>query len=168
MLDFLNQQNIPPQELPSTQPLVADLLVAYAFDLPAAFQMVTIADLQRLELSADELHQIALANLRKHIDDVRIEGDAPVSMMTLGGDLGSCLLLLDEVWESLAAEVPGQLVVSVPTRSILLFTSSDSPEGLSLLRELTTGAWERESTHRLSDQLIVRRGGSWACFQEDA
>lgn len=47
MFAALDETNVPPDERPFTEPLVADLLVAYAFDLPKVFQMFKRSDLQR-------------------------------------------------------------------------------------------------------------------------
>jgi uncharacterized protein YtpQ (UPF0354 family) len=169
MLPALSEMKIPPEQLPYTEPLVADLLVAYAFDLPALFQIITKADLQRLDLTPGELRRIALTNLRPQVRDIKTEGQgAPVMMLTVGKDLGACLLLIDEVWMDLANQVPGEVVVAVPTRGVVLITSSEWPEGLALMRELTDGAQEREGTHSLSKHFLVRRQDVWLTFQESA
>src|SRR5690349_18132885 len=52
-------------DMPATGPLVADLLVTYAFDLPEAFQMVCARDVRRLGLSPEQLRSVAVANLKK-------------------------------------------------------------------------------------------------------
>ena len=48
MLPAIGEMNVPPDELPITEHLVGDLLVAYAFDPPGMFQMFKESDLQRL------------------------------------------------------------------------------------------------------------------------
>src|SRR5262249_23307121 len=40
-LKSLRDMDVPDDQMPVTEPLVADLLVTYAFDLPGMFQMVT-------------------------------------------------------------------------------------------------------------------------------
>jgi hypothetical protein len=42
-LAALRQMQIPADQMPYTEPLVADLLVAYAFDLPDSFQMANVS-----------------------------------------------------------------------------------------------------------------------------
>ena len=168
MLAALTENNIPANQFPITEPLVADLLVAYAFDMPGFFQMVTGADLQRLALTTAELRPLAVKNLRSRMTDIKTEGQPPVIMLTVAEDLGACLLLIDEVWLDLAEQFPGEVVVAVPTRGVILITSSEWPEGVAFMRELTTGAQEREHTHRLTDRFLVRRQGAWAVFDETA
>ena len=169
MLAALDKMNVPPDELPFTEPLVADLLVAYAFDLPETFQMFKRSDLQRLGLTATELHEIALSNLRRQLTNLKAEGQGtPVIFLTAGEDLTACLLLLDELWADLSEQLPSEIVVAVPTRGIVLATSSVWPEGLSLMRELADGAIEREYTHGLTNSFLVRRNDRWIVFDAPA
>jgi len=169
MLAFVREQGIPEQEWPVTEPLVADLLISYAFDLPHAFQMITSSDLKRLNLTPEDLRRLAVKNLRRQVREIKTEGQgSPVLMLTAGQDLTACLLLLDEVWEDLAGQLPGETVVAAPSRGIILVTSSDWQDGLALIRELVAGVLERESTHRLSDVLLVRRQNTWSNFETTA
>ncbi len=72
MISALSEMNVPPEQMPYTEPLVADLLIAYAFDLPGLFQILTKADLQRLDLTPGELRRIALTNLRGQVSLLRV------------------------------------------------------------------------------------------------
>ena len=168
MLAALDEMNVPPDELPFTEPLVADLLVAYAFDLPETFQMFKRSDLQRLGLTAAELRDIALSNLRRQLPTLKAEGQGTPVIMLTAGDLTACLLLIGEVWQDLADQIPSEVVVALPTRGIILVTSSEWPEGLSLMRELADGALERETTHRLTNCFLVRRNDRWMVFDPPA
>lgn len=167
MLAALSEKKIPADQLPITEPLVADLVVSYAFELPEAFQLVTQADLQRLGMTKNDLRPIALKNLRRQLTNIKTEGQgSPVYMLTAGGDLGACLLLIDEVWDDLAGQIPGELVIVVPSRGIVLVTSSEWPEGLALMREITIDSRGIETTHRLSEIFLLRRQGTWVIFDE--
>jgi hypothetical protein len=122
-----------PDDMPVTEPLVGDLLVTYAFDLPEMFQMFCARDRQRL--------------------------------VVVGNDLEACVLLLDEFWQSIADKIPPEIVVGVPSRNVLLVTSSASTKGgLQLLRQAVNEAHGRETTHALTLDLLVRRGDKWERF----
>jgi uncharacterized protein YtpQ (UPF0354 family) len=152
-------------DMPVTEPLVADLLVTYAFDLPEAFQMVCARDVQRLGLSPEQLRNIAVTNLKQQLGNIGREGEPPLLKMVVGNNLEACLLLVDGIWQSLAAKIPPEIVVGVPTRDVLLVTTSASTKGgLQLLRDAVREAHGRESTHALSLQLLVRRGDKWEVF----
>src|SRR5215813_9059719 len=167
MLAFAREKGMPEKDWPITQPLAADLLIAYAFDLPGVFQMLRQADLKRLNLKPDELKAIAVENLRPRLGKMKTESQGtPVYMLTTGDDLGACLLLFDDLWEDFVSRLPGETVVAVPSRRIVLQTSTEWPGALDLLRELVADVWERYPTDRLSDELLVRRRGSWTGFHE--
>jgi uncharacterized protein YtpQ (UPF0354 family) len=169
MLAALGEINVPQNELPFTEPLVADLLIAYSFDLPGMFQMVKVSDLQRLGLTPQELQDIALENLRMQLTDIKAEGQGtPIIWLTAGKDLGACLLLLDKLWTDLSKQLPGEIVVAVPEPDTVFATSTEWPGGLELMRELTDGAVERADTHRLTDRFLVRRQGVWLPFETGA
>jgi uncharacterized protein YtpQ (UPF0354 family) len=85
-------------------------------------------------------------------------------MPVVGNDLEACLLLLDEIWEAFSSKVQGELVVAVPTRDILFFTGSESPEGVQVVREAIVEAQKSETTHTLTQHLLVRRNGGWEVF----
>lgn len=164
-LEATQSMNLPPESEPVTEPLVGDLLVTYAFDLPHAFQMVTGADLERLGLSREEMRAIAIDNVREQLDAVDIHGEPPVVQVFAGNNLDACLLLCDEIWESIAETIPPELVVAVPTRDLVLLTTTRSSKGgLDLIRRTAKEARETERTHSLSEHLLVRRDGGWEVF----
>jgi uncharacterized protein YtpQ (UPF0354 family) len=150
---------------PVAEPLVADLLVTYAFDLPDMFQMVCARDVRRLGLSPEQLRATAVNNLQKQLGNIGREGEPPLLKMVVGNNLEACLLLIDGIWQSLASKIPPEIVVGVPTRDVLLVTSSASTKGgLQLLRDAVKEAHGRETTHALTLQLLVRRGDRWEVF----
>jgi len=152
-------------DMPVTEPLVADLLITYAFDLPETFQMVCARDAQRLGLSPEQLRGAAVTNLKKQLGNIGREGEPPLLKMVVGNNLEACLLLVDGIWQSLATKIPPEIVVGVPTRDVLLVTTSASTKGgLQLLRDAVREAHGRESTHALSLQLLARRGDKWEVF----
>jgi uncharacterized protein YtpQ (UPF0354 family) len=154
-----------PASLPLTRPLVADLLVSYAFDLPGAFMMAREVDRQRLKLSLDQIHATAVTNLRRQLPRVKQKGTSPLFMFAVGNNLDACLLLFEEVWRKTIPNVPGKIVVAVPTRDIVLFTSSEWPEGLTRIGMLSTEARKHNPVHSLSEHLLTWSQGEWSIFQ---
>ena len=151
-------------DLPLTTPLVADLLVTYAFDLPEAFRMVRVRDAQALGLSPEALHATAVANF-KQLADIGRKGEPPLLQVVTGNDLEACVLLHDEFWGMLTDKIPPEIVVGVPTRDILLITTSASTQGgLEKLREAIQSARTGDNTHWLTENLLVRRGDKWEVF----
>src|SRR5262249_30687830 len=89
-LTALQQMKIPADQLPVTEPLVGELLIAYSFDLPDMFKMVTEADLTRPGLQKSELRAIAVANLKKQmprIEFAEIEQSDQLKAIVTGDNL---------------------------------------------------------------------------------
>jgi uncharacterized protein YtpQ (UPF0354 family) len=150
---------------PVLEPFIGDLLIAYAFDLPSRYTLVQARHLADLRLSATELRGLATTNLRQRLPDIMRHQypHLPVVVFTAGGNLESSLLLLDDLWEAQLSLVPGELVVSVPTRDCIAFTGSDSPEGIAELRASIDRA-QAGGDHVLTRHLFVRRDSSWQSF----
>lgn len=74
----------------------------------------------------------------------------------------ACTLLADSFWSDIAEETDGELVISVPSRDVVLLCSSLSEDGLAVLRDIAAGVLERETTHALTARLLVWRHRCWA------
>ena len=81
-------------------------------------------------------------------------------MLTAGGNYEAPLLLLPEIWRSVAQMVCGQIVASVPARDILLVTGDSNPENLADLRRCTSKAIE-QAEKPLSRAFIRWNGTRW-------
>jgi uncharacterized protein YtpQ (UPF0354 family) len=163
-LASLREMDVPADQMPVTEPLVGDLLVTYAFDLPGAFQMVSSTDLERLSISPGEIRCIAIANLKRQIPEIGIAEESPLRRIVTGNDLEACTLLADTFWSDMTAEVPGEIVAAVPSRDVLLFCGSQATDGIRAMRELAEEVRRGESTHALSEHLLVWRGGKWLVY----
>ena len=140
--------------------LAGDLVVMYAFDVGTHYEIVANRDLRRLGVSKDELHDRAVGNLRALRLDVRAHQGARTMMLTAGGNYEATLLLLPEIWDSVAGMVDGELVVSVPARDVLYLTGDASPENLSELRGWTSKMLE-QADKPLSRVFLRRNGTQW-------
>ena len=70
---------------------------------------------------------------RRALERLRIHGEPPALMLSFNG-LESSVLLVDEFWDYLARSVPGELVVGVPARDVVLVTGSGSAPGVERIR----------------------------------
>lgn len=151
------------EDSPVDRPFVADLVVMYAFDVGTHYEIVANRDLKRLGISKDELHDRAIQNLRSLRLEVRAHQGARIMMLTAGGNYEATLLLLPEVWESVAQMVAGQVVVSVPARDVVYVTGDATPENLSELRQWTSKMLE-QADKPLSRAFIRRGGAGWEAY----
>jgi uncharacterized protein YtpQ (UPF0354 family) len=117
-------ENVP---LPIHRPLVEDLLVMYAFDLPEHFAFLNQREASELNLSPSELHDLAINNLLCRLENIEIQQmkDLPVFCLQIGGNLDASLLLLQDIRDTVAKNVPGEIVAAVPSRDVFLVTRFD-------------------------------------------
>lgn len=141
-------------------PLVADLIVVLAFDLPDRVQVVTRSDLARLEATADALLEPAVLRVLGALT-VERHGDGPVYLLTAGGTYEASLLLHVGLWGTLAASVEGELLASVPCRDLIYYTGSGEPRGREALEQLTRHMFRRGS-YPVSPTLLRFTGAGWA------
>lgn len=150
---------------PVERPLVADLILFYAFDQPDYFTMVARRDLVRLALDRNSLHAIAINNLRRIIPPPELHEVFPGAfMLTCGGNFEATTLLLDEVWQQLSAIVPGDLVVAVPARDLVIITGSDNHGGLAFVRSKVSNILET-ADHTLTRHFLVKNENGWRLYE---
>jgi len=142
---------------------VHDLAVGYTPGPPFGERLLTWDDLDRRALSRRELRRSAAAQLDRMLDDVRIHGQPPALMLSFDG-LESSLLLSEVFWEELAESVPGELVVGVPARDVVILTGSRSRTGLEKARRAVDRVFFAKGPHLLLPDLLVWRDGRWDTF----
>jgi uncharacterized protein YtpQ (UPF0354 family) len=152
---------------PFTEPLVGDLLVTYAFDLPDTFQMVRRGDLTEINVAASDLRGIAVENLRSRVGQGGYQGDPPVLRIVLGNNYDACALLYDDLWTMLGEKIPPELIVGVPHRDVVLLTSTASTKGgLEQIRAMVGTFHAQDDVHGLTRDLFVRRGDRWEVYEK--
>jgi hypothetical protein len=138
-------------------PLAGPLWCCYGFDLPDALQVVSREAADRLALTDDRLHAVALDNLRRTLSPA-LHGDGPVWQVASGGTWDAAWLLDDALWDTLP--VPGPHAVAVPARDVLLVTGVGVAGGVEALQALAARVL-REVDHPLWDGVLVRDSGRW-------
>jgi uncharacterized protein YtpQ (UPF0354 family) len=136
------------------------LAVAYSFGPPYGERLIGRADLGRLGLTRADLHRLAAGNLRAALDRVRIHGEPPSLMLSFDG-LESSALLDAEFWEDLRGTVPGELVVGVPARDVVIVTGSWSRQGMERVRRAVDRIFFAGGPGLLSRDLLVWRRRAW-------
>jgi len=155
------------EESPVERKLLEDILVFYAFDAGTHFEIVSQGDLDKLAVTADELHERAISNLRNLELKVEAHQGERVTMLTAGGDYEATLLLLPEIWDSVQAMVEGDIIASVPARDIIYFAGDSNPENLSEMRALTSRMLE-EADKPMSRTFLRRSGNGWVKYEGHA
>jgi uncharacterized protein YtpQ (UPF0354 family) len=144
--------------------LVADLWIAYAVDRDDQIRFLTEGDRQKLGIPLAELRPLAIGNLRHVIKEVSSRGEGPLHMITAGGTYEASLLLSDKLWGGMTNVVQGDFVAAVPSRDVLLFTGSRSPDAIRQMRA-TAEEIHKDGSYLISKTLLVRRQGRWEKFE---
>jgi uncharacterized protein YtpQ (UPF0354 family) len=140
-----------------------DLAVGYTIGPSYGERLITWQDLDRFQLSRRTLRRQAANNLDAMLDTVRIHGQPPALLVSFGG-LESSLVLADEFWDSLEGAVPGELVIGVPARDVVIITGSQSRSGLAKVERAVDRIFFAGGEHLLLRDLLVRRDGEWEVF----
>jgi hypothetical protein len=144
-----------------------DIWIAYSFGPPYGERLVSWADLDRNGVGRRTLRRGAIQNLGSAMNRIRISGQPPALMLSFGG-LESSVLLIDEFWDDLSRSVPGELVVGVPARDVVIVTGSQSRPGREKARRAVDRVFFAGDPHLLSRDLLVWRQGLWLPFHPAA
>lgn len=146
---------------------LGDIAVGYTPGPPYGESLLTWADLDRLGLSRRAARRKAAEHLDRSLDGVRIHGQPPALMLSFEG-VTSTVLLADEYWEGLEDAIPGEIVVGVPARDVVIVTGSDSPPGLEKLRRAVDRIFLAGDDYLITRHPLVRHAGAWEVFDPDA
>jgi hypothetical protein len=112
---------------------------------------------------------VAVRNLtkRRRKPEILRPSDAAV-MLRLDGDLEASLLLVNHLWLQLGRGLPGETVVALPSRDVLVASGTHVTGGIETLHRAVKRRWENPTTDRkllLTRQLLVRRDTSWQVYE---
>lgn len=141
-----------------------ELVVLYAEDLPNNVRYLVPDDLEHVHVCREELRALACANLQRILPRIQYHQTSGVYLIGAGGTFEASLLLLDSVWDVAELCGPGELLVGIPTRDMLLATRSQGVEDVEKMKFITGMAY-RTGTYRLTPRLFVRRGGQFAPYR---
>jgi len=142
---------------------VQGLAVAYSYGPPYGQRYVTHDDLNRMELTRRGLRRLGTEALDRMVSLARVHGKPPALMLSCNG-LESSLLLAERFWPRLAATVPGELVIGVPARDVVICTGSASRPGVAKVRRAVDRVFLAGGANLLTPDLLVYRQGRWHAF----
>jgi uncharacterized protein YtpQ (UPF0354 family) len=143
--------------------LCGDLWVVYAIDEPERTGVLMEEKLSGSGIAREDLRALAVSNLQRILPPVERHGGGPWYLLTAGQDYVASLLLFDWLWSQLADSVEGEIVAVAPSRDVVMYTGSKSPEGIAAIRGQAKKI-EGTGPYAISTSLIVRRNGQWAPF----
>lgn len=139
----------------------SSLYMFFAEDKPRNISYLSTKDLKELNMSLEKLKEISLENLARY--EYKISGGSKIYMITAGGYCESSLILLN-IWNKETFPVEGEIVISIPSRDVVLITGSKDSEGLhkvyNLVQEINSNG-----DHLVSDKLFEYKDGKFEVFK---
>ena len=142
---------------------LAELIITYVIDEGRSVAFVTEEHLERWGISAQDLHEQALANLRERtlqqVDYATLgEGEQRLFIFNSNDGYDATRLLLADVLAEWAGQLPGNIVIGIPNRDFLIAFSDANPDILqSVAQQIQADAARLENG--LTDQLFTLAGG---------
>jgi hypothetical protein len=145
----------------------SDLVVVYTSGPQFGRRIVTHDDLEQLQTTPRMLRRAAVDHLEVLSSRAEFHGQPPSLMLSFEG-LESSLLLANDFWTQMQGVVPGDLVVGVPSRDVVIVTGSQSTAGLEKARRCVERVFFAGDENPLTRNLLVRRDGVWEPFDRAA
>jgi uncharacterized protein YtpQ (UPF0354 family) len=163
VLVSLQELRVEDEEETVLDEFVGDLAVGYAPG-PAYQTPLTWADLEAMGTRKSVLRHRAFGCLSQAAGGARVMGRPPALMLSFGGR-ESCMVLADDFWEDLEADVPGELIIAVPARDVVIITGSASRPGLEKVRRAVDRLFFAGGDNLLSRDLLVWRRHGWEVWR---
>ena len=141
------------------RPFIGDLEEVVVGDTPTTIALMPASRLADLQITAEQAFERGRANTVTETSGISwrpVNGLLEVRATT-GYD--TSLLVLDNVWASVAQRLGGPVAVIAPTREKIIIGRADRPRDITRLRAILTA--EAKGERLLSNKIWVRRGATW-------
>ncbi|MEH6393662.1 DUF1444 family protein [Pseudoalteromonas sp.] len=154
-------------QLPYFEKLTGELLVFYAIDSPDSLRFLTQQDFQSLALSSRNLRSKAIANLDEYLNAI----NAKIEKLDIGDHGDVYMLVADENYEATAIltpsfkkllkqKIPGEVIIGIPSRNILLMASKSDSKAVMSVAGITYSQYP-ELAYAISPYIYTLKDDSW-------
>ena len=149
---------------------IGDVQVVYALVFREGTQLVSWGAMRAWGMDPDRLHQRALANLAAFDEEIRIKPVGKLPWLNVvdadGGDDGDAAsrVLLHWRWSELTLRLGESLLLGMPTRDVVVFTSTLEPERIAQMRE-TVATIEAHQGRPISRMLFLWTPQGWREYE---
>jgi hypothetical protein len=147
---------------------VADVRIMYALEFKEGAQLVSHGMMKSWGMDPERLHQRALANLDRAHGEIAVKqvGKLPwLNVIETGDGYAASRVLLHWRWAELTLTLGDVLILGMPTRDVVVFTSTLEPEKIGQLRE-TVDTVERHQGRPVSRKLFQWTPQGWQEFDD--
>lgn len=144
---------------PVLEDFVGDLLVSYVIDEGTQFAFLSEAQLRALTITRGDLRAAALRNLATKVEEtgIRLAPYGRIVAVLFDGNFEASLMLHDELWTHIQAQVGPEILAVAPARDIL---AAGPPSAVGELRQVIERTWPN-CDYLLSREVYERVGDGW-------
>ncbi len=150
-----------------TRDFVADVRIMYALEFKEGTQLVSYGMIKGWGMDLERLHQRALANLDRVHGEIAVKpvGKLPwLNVIETQDGYAASRVLLHWRWAELTLTLGDVLILGMPTRDVVVFTSTLEPEKIDQLRE-TVETVERHQGRPVSRRLFQWTPQGWQEYE---
>jgi hypothetical protein len=161
--DYVRQYAAAADKTIRTWPLAGDFVVIPVLDTPRAMRTLTEADFKQLDMDADQIYQLGLANLKTGLRPLMTQARVAKAgqIGSIAGDAyDSSRLAMHDSWAPLAEAQGGVLIVAAPAKDAVFYVGEDTPQAIDALRSLVNRV-QKEVPNPLSATLLRWTKAGW-------
>jgi len=144
------------------RPIAGDVILVVGLDEAKGPQILQSGRGKPFALSDEEMFEQATRNLAQRVTSLRVVAMGPLRMIEFDPNYNASLLAVDAVWASIAPEGEDDLIVAVPARDTLAYTSVKDKEAVEALREF---AALPNLPYAITTELLCRKDKGWVVFK---
>ncbi len=143
-----------------------DLNCLYVYDTESGLEIIQENELKVLNISADELHEIALTNYMQLVSEqLNTQTNGEAFWFILDGNLEAGLVLVDEIWDQVEEHFKEEIVICVPARDVILATGKSKTNMIADFSEKAKQILI-QGDHPLSKNWFIRENKQWNVFRK--
>jgi len=153
--------------------LNADLLWFYVFDSPDNMRFVSPSDAETLQLTRNDLNNIAIDNLDTYYSQIKASFVQPdigpeygdIYLFEADNCYEATALLCSGLWHPKNIQVDGEYVAFLPNRNMLLVIGSKNKLGLQAVSALAAHTYD-QSSYTISPYGYIKTGKTWVRYSD--
>lgn len=143
-----------------------DLNCMYVYDNESGLEIIQESELIELNISKEELHEIAMTNFRQFVSQrLNAQNNGEAFWFILDGNFEAGLVLIDEIWDQVEGHLKEEIVICVPSRDVIFATGKSNE---NLITDFTEKAKQIliNGDHPLSKNWFIRQNKQWDVFRK--
>jgi uncharacterized protein YtpQ (UPF0354 family) len=157
-----NKPGAPEKPPMIAEPMAGDILVMVGLDSEKHTQIMQSGSGKAYGMSDAQMAARALENLRKKAATLQVQVVGEFHGILFNDNYAASLIAVPQVWDTLATEFGGDLVVAVPERAMVMFVLASDKDSVAKLRAI---AEEPDRPYPITRQLLIWHNSAWGVLE---